>query len=321
MNGLKRLRGSVGMRRLVNETDIKTGALVYPLFVREGQRGAEKILSMPGQFRYGLDRLPYVAEELAAAGVGSVLLFGVPQKKDAEGSGAYDKNGAVQAAVKAFKSAGEFTVITDVCLCEYTSHGHCGILFGGKIDNDATLTQLQRIAVSHAEAGADIVAPSAMADFQVRAIRAALDENGFDGVSIMSYSTKFSSALYGPFREAAGSAPAFGDRKSYQLNPANTREALRESLEDEKEGADILMVKPAGFYLDILSKLRQKTLLPIAAYSVSGEYAMIKAAVERGFLDEKKVVTENALSVFRAGADILITYYAKELASGFKGEL
>ncbi|MDR3216626.1 MAG: porphobilinogen synthase [Clostridiaceae bacterium] len=311
---LRRLRANPQIRCLVNETEIKKSALVYPLFIKEGKGVFEEIPSMPGQYRYGIDTLDRAAEELRNAGVKNVLLFGLPTEKDKTGSGAYAKDGIVQTAVKKLKGMGEFTVITDVCLCEYTSHGHCGALVNGVVDNDKTLRLLQKTALSHAEAGADVVAPSAMADFQVAAIREILDGNGFSSVAIMAYSAKFASALYAPFREAAASAPSFGDRCGYQINPANKREALREALTDEREGADILMVKPAMFYLDVLAEIRKNTLLPLAAYSVSGEYAMIKAAAERGYIDERRTVTESALAAFRAGADILITYHAKELA-------
>ena len=270
---------------------------------------------MPGVFRLSIDQLAGEAKELLALGINSVILFGLPEHKDAMGSGAHAKNGIIQKAIRELKSkSSELVVITDVCLCEYTDHGHCGCLIDEEVDNDATLEILAKTAVSHAQAGADIVAPSDMMDGRVAEIRASLDENYFDMIPIMSYAVKYSSAFYGPFRDAADCAPQFGDRRSYQMDPANSREALREATLDVEEGADFLMVKPAVAYLDIISKLRDEFDLPIAAYHVSGEYAMIKAAAEKGWIDGERVMQETLLSIKRAGADIIITYFAKDMA-------
>lgn len=284
---------------------------------------AEEIPSLEGQIRYSPDRICEEIEVCVQTGVRSVILFGLPGRKDSQGSGAYDPNGVVQQAVRAIKAQyPDFYVITDVCMCEYTDHGHCGILRGQEVDNDRTVGMLAKIAVSLAQAGADMVAPSDMMDGRIGAIRTALDANGFHDIPIMSYSAKYASAFYGPFRDAAGSAPAFGDRRSYQMDPHNRKEALKECLLDVEEGADILIMKPALSYLDILYETSQAVKLPMAAYSVSGEYVMIKAAGKAGLIDEHRVMCESAVSIFRAGADILITYFAKELAQAMEsGEI
>ncbi|MDI6857251.1 MAG: porphobilinogen synthase [Dehalococcoidia bacterium] len=311
----RRLRSAEGLRRLVRETRLSPEELVYPLFVVHGTGVRNEIPSMPGQHQLSLDQLPAEAQELRSLGIPAVLLFGIPASKDDEGSEAYADDGIVQQAVRALKQADpDLPVITDVCLCEYTSHGHCGIVREGEVDNDATLPLLARTAVSHARAGADMVAPSAMMDGQVAAIRAALDEAGFVQTPIMSYSAKYASAFYGPFREAAESAPQFGDRRGYQMDPPNAREALREIESDIAEGADIVMVKPALAYLDVLGRARARFDVPLAAYNVSGEYAMIKAAAANGWLDEQRVTLEVLTAIKRAGADIVITYHAKEAA-------
>lgn len=312
----RRLRASTALRNLVAETwPIDAGHLVMPIFMREGSAIKESVDSMPGIFRYSPDaELDREIEEISSVGINAVLLFGLPAAKDALGSEAYNPNGIVQQAVRRIKSTHEeMVVICDVCMCEYTDHGHCGILDArGEVENDRTIEKLGRIALSQAEAGADIVAPSAMMDNQVAAIREALDQNGFGSLPIMSYSSKFASAFYGPFREAAGSTPRFGDRRSYQMDPRNLREALRETRLDVEQGADILMVKPALPYLDVISAVRREFLLPLAAYSVSGEYSMIKAAAINGWIDEERLVDETLHSIRRAGADIIITYFAKE---------
>jgi porphobilinogen synthase len=289
--------------------------LIYPLFVIHGKGIKQPIEAMPGCFQFSVDRIVREAKEVFDLGINAVLLFGLPEKKDSAGSHAWIKNGVVQNAVSAIKkSVPDLLVVTDVCLCEYTSHGHCGILSNGRIDNDATLEQLVKVALSHARAGADIVAPSDMMDGRVGAIREALDEQGFDQVPILSYAVKYASSFYGPFREAAECAPKSGDRRSYQMDFANVREAMREAMLDLEEGADILMVKPAMPYLDIIRLLRQEFTLPIAAYQVSGEYSMIKAASSKGWLDEARVVEESLLGIRRAGADVIITYFAKDMA-------
>ena len=311
----RRLRTDPAMRDLVRETRISKKALIYPIFVREGEHIFEDIPSLDGQKRCSPDQLPRLVEPVAKAGIGSILLFGLPSKKDEVGSGAYDDNGVVQQAIRVLKKEfPQLKIATDVCLCEYTSHGHCGVLSGKTVDNDKTLPLLAKTALSHARAGADIIAPSDMMDGRVGAIRRELDQNGFTDRAIMAYSVKYASSFYGPFRDAAGSAPAFGDRKSYQMDYHNSREAIKEAALDVEEGADILMVKPAFAYLDIISKVRSSFPLPLAAYSVSGEYAMIKAAAHAGLIDETGIVCESAVSVFRAGADILISYYAPQLA-------
>ena len=312
---LRRLRRSKGLRRLVRETTLSPSDFVYPLFVLHGQDVREEISSMPGQHHRSLDRLAAEAQELRALGVPAVLLFGLPAAKDEVGSEAYADDGIVQEAVRTLKSADpELVVITDVCLCEYTSHGHCGVIVDGEVDNDSSLELLARTAVSHARAGADLVAPSDMMDGRVAAVRAALDEAGFAQTPIMAYAAKYASAFYGPFREAAESAPQFGDRHGYQLDPPNAREALREIEVDIAEGADIVMVKPALAYLDVLSQARERFDLPLAAYNVSGEYAMVQAAAANGWIDGPRVAMEVLTSIKRAGADIIITYHAKEAA-------
>ena len=311
----RRLRGSENLRKMVRETRMDKSSLIYPLFVKEGTGIEEEIPPMEGQFRYSVDRLPFELERLQNAGVNSVMLFGIPDHKDEVGSGAYDPNGIVQKALReAKKQFPDMYYITDVCMCEYTSHGHCGVLCGHDVNNDATLELLAKTAVSHVEAGADMVAPSDMMDGRVRAIREALDANGHYGAPIMSYAVKYASAFYGPFRDAAGSAPSFGDRKSYQMDFHNRREGMKEALTDVEEGADIIMVKPAMSYLDMVSEVSKAVNVPVAAYSVSGEYAMVKAAAKMGWIDEERIMCEMAVSAYRAGAQIYLTYYAKELA-------
>ncbi len=311
----RRLRRTEAIRALVRETRLSVDDLIYPLFIIEGKNIKEEIKSMPGIFRFSIDRVFSEVKEALELGIKAFLLFGIPAKKDEVGSSAYAKEGIIQRAVKALKDKfPEAVIITDVCMCEYTSHGHCGIIKNGEVDNDLTLEQLARIAVSHARAGADWVAPSDMMDGRVARIREALDEAGFQHVAIMSYAVKYCSSFYGPFREAAESAPQFGDRRSYQMDPANSREAMREALMDVEEGADIIMVKPAMPYLDIIKMLRENLHHPIAAYQVSGEYSMIKAAAKLGFLDEERVVMESLIGIKRAGADLIITYFAKEVA-------
>ena len=311
----RRLRGSENLRKMVRETRTDKSSLIYPLFVKEGTGIEEEIPSMEGQFRYSIDRLPFELERLQKAGVNSVMLFGIPDHKDEVGSGAYDPNGIVQKALReAKKQFPDMYYITDVCMCEYTSHGHCGVLCGHDVDNDATLELLAKTAVSHIEAGADMVAPSDMMDGRVRAIREALDANGHYEAPIMSYAVKYASAFYGPFRDAAGSAPSFGDRKSYQMDFHNRREGMKEALTDVEEGADIIMVKPAMSYLDMVSEVSKAVNVPVAAYSVSGEYAMVKAAAKMDWIDEERIMCEMAVSAYRAGAQIYLTYYAKELA-------
>ena len=311
----RRLRGSENLRKMVRETRMDKSSLIYPLFVKEGTGIEEEIPSMEGQFRYSVDRLPFELERLQNAGVNSIMLFGIPDHKDEVGSGAYDPNGIVQKALReAKKQFPDMYYITDVCMCEYTSHGHCGVLCGHDVNNDATLELLAKTAVSHVEAGADMVAPSDMMDGRVRAIREALDANGHYGAPIMSYAVKYASAFYGPFRDAAGSAPSFGDRKSYQMDFHNRREGMKEALTDVEEGADIIMVKPAMSCLDMVSEVSKAVNVPVAAYSVSGEYAMVKAAAKMGWIDEERIMCEMAVSAYRAGAQIYLTYYAKELA-------
>ena len=311
----RRLRGSENLRKMVRETRMDKSSLIYPLFVKEGTGIEEEIPSMEGQFRYSVDRLPFELERLQNAGVNSIMLFGIPDHKDEVGSGAYDPNGIVQKALReAKKQFPDMYYITDVCMCEYTSHGHCGVLCGHDVNNDATLELLAKTAVSHVEAGADMVAPSDMMDGRVRAIREALDANGHYGAPIMSYEVKYASAFYGPFRDAAGSAPSFGDRKSYQMDFHNRREGMKEALTDVEEGADIIMVKPAMSYLDMVSEVSKAVNVPVATYSVSGEYAMVKAAAKMGWIDEERIMCEMAVSAYRAGAQIYLTYYAKELA-------
>jgi porphobilinogen synthase len=311
----RRLRGSETLRRMVRETRVDRASLIYPMFVMDGKDRVEAIAAMPGQYRYTVDRMGEALDRLAEAGVSSVMLFGIPAHKDPVGSQAYASDGVVQRAVLRAKMLHpEMYIITDVCMCEYTSHGHCGILCDHDVDNDKTLELLARTALSHVEAGADMVAPSDMMDGRVRAIREALDKNGFVNKPIMSYAVKFASSFYGPFREAAGSAPSFGDRRSYQMDFHNRREAIKEALLDVDEGADIIMVKPVLAYLDLVREVRDRVNLPVAAYSVSGEYAMVKAAAVNGWVDEDRIVCEMAVAAYRAGADIYLTYYAKELA-------
>ncbi|MCJ7777413.1 MAG: porphobilinogen synthase [Sedimentisphaerales bacterium] len=301
------------MRRLVRETSLSVDDLVYPLFVREGENLKEPIKSMTGCFHFSPDTIAAEAAEVAALGIPAVLLFGLPDKKDQTGSQAWAEDGVVQRSIKEIKKAApELLVITDVCLCAYTSHGHCGITKDDKIDNDATCELLAKVALSHAQAGADIVAPSDMMDGRVKYIRETLEENGFYDVAIMSYAAKFASAFYGPFRDAVDSAPAFGDRKTYQADPANARQALAEIALDIEEGADIVMVKPALVYLDIIYRARQRFDCPIAAYNVSGEYMMLNSAAQAGLLDKEQAILEVLHSIKRAGADIIITYFAKE---------
>ena len=317
----RRLRKSAAIRRMVREHHVRADDLIYPIFVTHEAGARHEIAAMPGCFQYGIDRVAEVAEATVAAGVPALLLFGLPPEKDEIGSGAFDDLGVVQQAVRAIKRAApELVVITDVCLCEYTSHGHCGLLRGPAVDNDATLPILARTAVSHARAGADIVAPSDMMDGRVEAIREALDEEGFPDVAILSYAAKYASAFYGPFREAAGSTPAFGDRKSYQMDPPNLREAMREIQLDLDEGADLVMVKPGLAYLDELREARNRFDAPLAAYNVSGEYSMVKAAVASGWLDERRTVMEIMTAFKRAGADLVLTYHALDVARWCKEE-
>ncbi len=312
----RRLRRTEAIRALVRETRLDVKDLVCPVFAVEGQGVTEEIGSMPGVYRYSPDRLAGEAKEIAGLGIPAVIVFGIPEHKDALGSQAYAADGIAQQAVKAIKqAASELLVITDVCLCEYTDHGHCGVVADGHVDNDQTLPLLAKTALSHAQAGADMVAPSDMMDGRVGAIRWTLDENGRQDVPIMAYAAKYASAFYGPFREAAASAPQFGDRRAYQMDPPNAREALLEVAQDIDEGADIVMVKPALPYLDVIRRVRQRYDYPLAAYSVSGEYAMLKAAAQQGWLDERGVVLEALTSIRRAGADIIITYYAKAAAT------
>ncbi|MFA0751639.1 MAG: hypothetical protein SLRJCFUN_002042 [Candidatus Fervidibacter sp.] len=320
---MRRLRRTETLRRMVRETTLTVHDLIYPMFVVPGEKQRQEVASMPGVFRVSVDELVRDAEEVAELGIPAVLLFGIPERKDEWGSEAYDENGIIQRAVRALKRAvPDLVVITDVCLCEYTSHGHCGVVRetpnGFEVDNDATLELLAKTAVSQAAAGADIVAPSDMMDGRIKVIREALDENGFAHVPILSYAAKMASAFYGPFREAAESAPKFGDRRSYQMDFANKREALREIALDLEEGADIVMVKPALAYLDIIALARERFEVPIAAYNVSGEYAMVKAAAKMGWLDEERVVWEILTAIKRAGADLIITYFAKEVARRLK---
>ncbi len=311
----RRLRQNDTFRAMIRETRLSPDQMIYPLFVMPSKGKREEISSMPGVHRISVDQLGREAKECLDVGVRSVILFGLPEKKDPMGSGAHARDGIVQRAIRELKnSAPDLTVVTDVCLCEYTDHGHCGCLIGNEVDNDATLELLALTALSHARAGADMVAPSDMMDGRVGEIRAMLDENNFHMVPIMSYAVKYASAFYGPFRDAADCAPQFGDRRSYQMDPANSREALREATLDVDEGADILMVKPAVAYLDIISRLHDEFDLPIAAYHVSGEYAMIKAAAEKGWIDGDRVMAETLLSIKRAGADIIITYFARDMA-------
>lgn len=310
----RRLRLHPGIRRMVRETRLSVDSLILPLFVTHGRQIRRPIPSMPGVFQLSIDELVKEARAVSKLGILAVLLFGIPKKKDTHASEAYAKTGIVQQAVRALKNAlPDLVVITDVCLCEYMSHGHCGVVMGQSVDNDASLELIAKTALSHAAAGADIVAPSDMMDGRVKAIRTVLDQD-FLHVPIMSYAVKYASAFYGPFREAAGSTPSFGDRKSYQMDPANSREALREVRLDLEEGADFVMVKPAGPYLDVIAKVRAATQLPVVAYQVSGEYSMLKAAAAHGWLDEKAIFLESLIGMKRAGADLIVTYAARELA-------
>ncbi len=313
---LRRLRRTERLRALVRENRVNIAGLVYPVFVMEGRGIKQEIASMPGIFRFSPDRLPQEVEDIARLGIPAVILFGIPEKKDELGSSAYDPEGVVQQAIRTIKKlVPELLVITDVCLCEYTSHGHCGVIVNGDVDNDRTLPLLARTALSHAGAGADMVAPSDMMDGRVKAVREELDKEGFQHIPILSYAAKYASAFYGPFREAAEATPQFGDRRSYQMDPPNAREALREAELDIAEGADIIMIKPALAYLDVIRQARDTFNCPLAAYNVSGEYAMVKAAVSQGWLDERQVVTETLTAIKRAGADIIITYHARDFAN------
>ncbi len=312
---LRRLRRTESLRALVRENRVDISDLVYPLFVVEGKGIKQEISSMPGVFRFSPDQLSQETEEVARLGIPAVLLFGIPEHKDEYGTAAYHPEGVVQQAIRTIKnSVPKLLVVTDVCLCEYTAHGHCGIVADGDVDNDQTLPLLAKTAMSHVKAGADIVAPSDMMDGRVQAIRETLDEAGFEHIPILAYAAKYASAFYGPFREAAESAPQFGDRRSYQMDPSNLQEALREIEQDINEGADIIMVKPALAYLDVLRRARDTFNYPLAAYNVSGEYAMVKAATQQGWLEEKRTVMEILTSIKRAGADIIITYHAKDVA-------
>ncbi|MGI0148408.1 MAG: porphobilinogen synthase, partial [Thermoplasmata archaeon] len=311
----RRLRRHERLRSLVRETSLVASDLVYPLFVREGRGARNEISSMPGQYHFSVDTLVEEAGRAEAAGIAGVILFGLPGRKDAEGSGAWDDEGVVQAAVRSLKkTCPDLAVITDLCLCEYTDHGHCGALDGETVDNDRTLDLLARAAVSQARAGADMIAPSDMMDGRIGAIRGRLDEAGFKQVAILSYAAKYASVFYGPFREAAGSAPAFGDRRSYQMDPGNSDEALREVGLDIEEGADIVMVKPALPYLDVVRRVKDRFGVPVAAYQVSGEYSMIVAASGRGMIDRDRAILETLVSIRRAGADFILTYFAPEAA-------
>lgn len=318
----RRLRRTATLRSMVRETNLTVNDFIYPLFVVPGNGVKQEISSMPGQFHMSVDKIVEECKMVKDLGIPAVLLFGLPETKDEVGSSGSAEDGVVQQAIRAIKeNVEDLVVITDVCLCEYTSHGHCGLLKDGDVDNDSTLVLLANQALSHARAGADIVAPSDMMDGRISEIRHALDEEEYSHIPIMSYAAKFASAFYGPFREAAQSAPSFGDRKSYQMDPANGLEAIRETALDIEEGADIVMVKPALPFLDIIANVRKEFDRPVAAYNVSGEYAMIKAAVERGWLDEKTVVLEALTSIKRAGADMIITYYAPEAAKWLEGKV
>jgi porphobilinogen synthase len=313
---MRRMRRTKALRDLVRETDLSAQHLVQPLFVVAGESVREEVPSMPGVERLSITELVAEATEIQAAGVGAVILFGIPSEKDEAGSGAYDPEGVVQLAVRALKeSHPDLLVITDVCMCEYTSHGHCGIVRDGEVDNDITLELLAQTAISHAEAGADVVAPSDMMDGRVGVIRSQLDEEGHSDVAIMAYSAKYASAYYGPFREAAESTPEFGDRRGYQMDPANALEGVREAELDLAEGADVVMVKPATPYLDVIRRVKDATGAPVAAFHVSGEYSALKAAAQNGWIDEERAVLETLTSIRRAGADLVLTYYAKDAAA------
>lgn len=310
----RRLRSCKNIRSMVRETSLSVNDFIYPLIVCEGKGVRNEVPSMPGVFNLSIDELVKEAREVESLGIKSVILFGIPDHKDEEGSGAYGSDGIVQKAIKAIKDFTDLYVITDVCMCEYTSHGHCGRIVNGDVDNDSTLDMLAREALSHAESGADMVAPSDMMDGRVQAIRNMLDDNGYSHIPIMSYAVKYASGYYGPFRDAAASTPSFGNRKTYQMDPANRREALKEAFADIEEGADIIMVKPALSYLDIIREVKDSCDIPVASYNVSGEYAMIKAAAANGWIDEEKVMMETLLSMKRAGSDLIITYFAKDAA-------
>jgi porphobilinogen synthase len=311
---LRRLRKNEKLRELLREHNVTSKDLIYPIFVHEKNK-VEEIQSMPGQFRYPIPELVEIAKKAEDLGIPGILLFGMPEKKDEVGSEAYNENGVVQKAIRTIKENTNLLVITDICLCQYTSHGHCGVICDGIVKNEDTLKLLSKIALSHAKAGADVVAPSDMMDGRVSAIRSELDKNSFEDILIMSYAAKFLSSFYGPFREAAHSAPTFGDRRTYQMNPANALEALREVQLDIQEGADIVMVKPALAYLDVIFRVKEKFEMPTAAYNVSGEYSMVKAASKMGWIDEKKVIDELLLAIKRAGADFIISYFALDYAS------
>ncbi len=310
----RRLRADENLRRLIRETTLSVSDLIYPMFVVHGHDTATEISAMPGCYQYSVDTLVMAAKELAALGIPGTILFGIPAMKDPLGSEAYADDGIIQQAVRAIKDAvPDLLVMTDVCLCEYTDHGHCGVIEAGEVQNDPTLELLVKESISHARAGADVIAPSDMMDGRVGAIRTALDENGYQNTPIMAYSAKYASAFYGPFREAAESTPQFGDRRAYQMDPANAEEALREVSLDIEEGADILMVKPALAYLDVIHRVKTEFQVPVAAYNVSGEYAMVKAAAENGWIDEERVALELLTSIKRAGADMILTYFAKSV--------
>ena len=316
----RRLRANENLRRLVRETTLCTDDLIYPMFVVHGVDVAHEIPSMPGCYQYSVDRLVNAAQSLADLGIPGTILFGIPQYKDSAGSEAYADDGIIQQAIRAVKDAvPDLLVMTDVCLCEYTNHGHCGVVHEGEVLNDATLSLLAKSALSHARAGADVIAPSDMMDGRIGAIRETLDENGYEQIPIMAYAAKYASAFYGPFREAAESTPQFGDRRSYQMDSANAEEALREVRLDLEEGADIVMVKPALSYLDVISLVKERFEVPIAAYNVSGEYAMIKAAAQNGWIDEKQVALEMLTSIKRAGANMILTYFAKSVVEWLDG--
>jgi len=318
---LRRLRRTPALRALVRETSLEAGDFIYPLFVVEGSNIKQEIGAMPGIFHFSPDRLAEEAREIAGLGIPAVMLFGLPERKDETGSSAWDTEGVIQTAIRTIKEATpDLLVVTDVCLCEYTSHGHCGVIRDGCVDNDATLPLLAKMALSHAEAGADIVAPSDMMDGRVKAIRDVLDGHGFEQTPILSYAAKYASGFFGPFREAAQSAPQFGDRRSYQMDPANARQAMLEIEQDIREGADMIMVKPALPYLDVIRMAREAFNYPLAAYNVSGEYSMVKAAAQRGWIDGKTVTLEILNAIRRAGADIIITYHAKEAAAWLQGK-
>ncbi len=315
----RRLRSDHIMRKMVRETRVDASSLIYPIFIEEGTNIQEEIKSMEGQYRYSIDRLPYKLEELSKSGVDKLLLFGIPKDKDAVGTQAYDDKGIIQEAIRSIKRRfPDLYLISDVCMCEYTSHGHCGILSGEKVVNDPSAELMAKIALNHVQAGADVVAPSDMMDGRVGAIRRLLDHEGYKDTAIMSYAVKYASSFYGPFREAADSAPAFGDRKTYQMDYHNTREGIKEALLDVEEGADMLIVKPALAYHDMISKVKNAVTVPVATYSVSGEYAMVKAASKAGWINEADIVCEMAMGAYRAGADIYISYFAEALATYMK---